>query len=156
MYSVLFVCTANRFRSPIAEVFFRELLRKQKIDKEWQVGSAGTWTQPGFSAVPSVEWIRKNLGLDVSGHQSKPISQEVVSHYDLILVMEANQKEALTVEFPKESRKIFMLTELTEGPVYDIPDPVIQTDENYLSDAKEIVDLIEKSFQRICQRVSKI
>ena len=155
MYSVLFVCTANRFRSPIAEAYFCELLIKHNVEKQWKVGSAGTWAQPGFPAVPSVEWIHENLELDVSEHQSKPISQEMVSKYDLVLVMEANQKEALTVEFPKESCKIFMLTELTDGPVYDIPDPVIQTDEDYLSVAREIVNLVEKSFQKICQRVSK-
>ena len=119
------------------------------------MGSAGTWAQPGFTAVPSAEWIQENLGLDVSGHQSKPISQEMVSDYDLIIVMEANQKEALTVEFPEESHKISMLTELTDGPVYDIPDPAIQTDEGYLSVAQEIIGMVEKSFQKIYQRVSK-
>ena len=156
MYSVLFVCTANRFRSPIAESVFRELLIKQKIEKQWEVGSAGTWAQTGFPTVPSIEWMRENLGLDVSGHQSKPISKEMVTNYDLVLVMEANQKEALIVEFPEENRKIFMLTELSDSPVYDIPDPVTQTDEDYLSVAKEIVKLVEKNFQEICQRTAKI
>ncbi|MDO9545344.1 MAG: hypothetical protein Q7J07_01165 [Pelolinea sp.] len=156
MYSVLFVCTANRFRSPIAEIIFRELLIKQKIEKQWEVGSAGTWAQPGFPVIPSIEWMRENLGLDVSGHQSKPISKEMVTNYDLVLVMEANQKEALSVEFPEENRKVFILTELTDGPVYDIPDPVTQTDEDYLSVAKEIVKLVEINFQEICKRAEKI
>ena len=78
MFSVLFVCTANRFRSPIAEACFRELLRKQGIEKDWRVGSAGSWTKSGLAALPSAEWSHTYLGLDLSRHRSQPVSRALL------------------------------------------------------------------------------
>ncbi|RJQ40294.1 MAG: hypothetical protein C4545_08955 [Anaerolineaceae bacterium] len=153
MYSILFLCTANRFRSPIAEATFHKLLKKQNIENDWTVESAGTWTQPGFPIIPSEEWIRDNLGLEISGHRSKIVDLKMISQFDLIVVMESNQKEALSVEYPCESHKIYMLTELTDGPIYDISDPVRQKSEEFLCIGKEIINLIEKNFNKILQRV---
>ena len=153
MYSLLFLCTANRFRSPIAEVTFRQLLIKQKMESEWRVESAGTWTQPGFPMIPSEEWIRDNLDLEISGHRSKTVDLKMISQFDLVVVMESNQKEALSAEYPCESHKIYMLTEITDGPIYDIPDPVQQKNDEFLSIGKEIISLIEKNFNEILHYV---
>ncbi len=153
MYSILFLCTANCFRSPIAEAIFCELLKKQNIERDWTVESAGTWAQPGSPVIPSEEWIRDNLGLEVSGHRSKIVDLKMISQFDLVVVMESNQKEALSAEYPCESHKMYMLTELTDGPIYDIPDPVQQKGDEFLSIGKEIVNLIEKNFNKILQRV---
>lgn len=152
MNSVLFICTANRFRSPIAEAYFKKLLQEQKIESQWKVGSAGTWTQAGYPVLPSDMWIKENLGLDLSKHRSISVNKKLLSEFNLVLVMESNQKEAMTIEFPDASQKIFMLTELTGGPVYDIPDPVMRTDEDYLNIAIEIGKIINKSFQKIYKR----
>lgn len=156
MPNVLFICDANRFRSPIAEALFLKVLRRQNIEKNWRVGSAGIWTQAGLPPVPSADWIHEHLGLDVSTHKSKPVSQELLTHYNLVLVMVNSQKEALLIEFPEMSGKLFMLTELSNGPVYDIPDPIYEPDETYLSVAQEINRLIEDCFQEICLRASRI
>lgn len=153
MYSILFLCTANRFRSPIAEAAFRELLAKQHMENAWRVESAGTWAQPGLPVFPSEEWIRDNLGLEISGHRSKIVDLKMISQFDLVVVMEANQKEALTIEYTNVDYKICMLTELTDGPIYDIPDPVQQKSEEFLSIGKTIINLIEKNFNKILQRV---
>ena len=118
--------------------------------------SAGIWTQAGLPPVPSANWIQEHLGVDVSTHKSKPVSQELLTHYNLVLVMVNSQKEALLIEFPEMSGKLFMLTELSNGPVYDIPDPIYEPDETYLSVAQEINRLIEDCFQEICLRASRI
>jgi len=148
--AVLFICTANRFRSPIAEAIFRKLLRDQRIEENWTVGSAGSWTENGLPPIPSAAWMLENLGLDLSQHHSRQVSREIMAQYDLILVMEKGQKEALQIEYPETNKKLFMLTELTKGPVYDIPDPNRETEETCLDIAKEIIELITNSFQEIC------
>jgi len=71
-------------------------------------------------------------------------------------VMEKNQKEALQIEFTDMSHKVFMLTELCNSAIYDIPDPVSQPEEIRLSVAWEIIHLIENCFQEICLRASTI
>ena len=152
--SVLFVCTANRFRSPIAEAIFRKLLRERGIEKDWLVGSAGSWAKDGLSPVPSAAWMLDHLGLDLSIHQSRSVSRELVAQYHLVLVMEKNQKEALQIEFPELNQRVFMLTEICCGPVVDIPDPVSQPEEVCLSVAWEIIHLIENCFQEIILRAS--
>jgi protein-tyrosine-phosphatase len=156
MPSVLFVCTANRFRSPIAEACFRELLHKQG-EKNWLVGSVGSWTKPGLKALPSAKWSHKQLGLDLSGHRSRPVSRALLAEYDLILVMERNQKESLGIEFPETRSRLFLLSDFSEEP-YDIPDPVRaaeQTQAVYLDAAQELLDLIRVCFQAICVQAER-
>jgi protein-tyrosine phosphatase len=152
--SVLFVCTANQFRSPIAEAAFRKFLQERGIENNWIVGSAGSWTKDGLPPIPSAAWMLEHLGLDLSSHHSRSVSRKLITQHALVLVMEKNQKEALQFEFPELSQKVLMLTEVGKGPVYDIPDPVSQPEEIYLSVAREIIHLIENCFQEICMRAS--
>jgi len=151
--SLLFVCAANRFRSPIAEAEFRKLLSEQGIEQNWNVGSAGTWTEDGLLPIPSAEWSQEYLGLDLANHHSRCVNRELIAQYDLILVMEKGQKEALQIEYPELSRRIFMLTELSKGPVHDIPDPIRETEETCLEVAQELILLITNSFAEICLQI---
>ncbi|RPJ38045.1 MAG: low molecular weight phosphatase family protein, partial [Chloroflexi bacterium] len=70
MPSVLFVCMANRFRSPLAAAIFRKSLEEKGLAGSWQVGSAGTWATPGQPVIPSVLAAARELGLDLSGHRA--------------------------------------------------------------------------------------
>jgi protein-tyrosine-phosphatase len=131
MPSVLFVCTANRFRSPLAAALFQKALR-ESTDPEvrsilqrggsWQAGSAGTWALPGQPILPEVEPAAQKLGLDLADHSSRCVSTELLAGYDLILVMQASQKEALLSEFPLLEERIYLFSQTVEGRTYDIPD----------------------------------
>jgi protein-tyrosine phosphatase len=155
-HCVLFVCTANRFRSPIAEAAFRRILQEKGTENNWIVGSAGSWAENDLPPQPSVEWIKEKLGLDLSEHLSKSVSRELFEQFNLIIVMEKGQKEALQAEYPDVSKRIFMLTELTKGPVYNIPDPISNPEESYYEVAQEIIRLINDNFQLISSRASRI
>lgn len=120
------------------------------------MGSAGTWAEDGLPPFPSAAWMMEKLGLDLSAHYSRSISRELIAQYQLVLVMEKNQKEALQNEFPESSHKVFMLTEVYDGFAVDIPDPVFGPEEMRLSVAREIIQLIENGFQEICLRASTI
>ena len=71
----------------------------------------------------------------------------------LILVMEHGQKEALRQEFPKHREKILLLSEVSRGIPYDIPDPM--ADPAIGSVAGEIYKLIEGGFEKICALANK-
>ena len=122
MPSVLFVCTANRFRSPLAAAIFKKSLQEKGLDGSWRVGSAGTWATPGQPALPSVLAAARALGLDLSGHRSARLDERMLAAYDLILVMQASQKEALQSEFPALYEHIYLLSHVLERRSYDFPD----------------------------------
>jgi len=155
MPSVLFVCTANRFRSPISAALFLRRLQQERVTTDWTVSSAGTWAEPGLIVIPSPKWIRDHFGLNLETHKAVRVVGELLSWYDLILVMENNHKESLGVEFPGMKEKVFLLTEVCTGVAYDVPDPGIIKDDTFFDIAKELSDLIDQGFQKICLLASK-
>ncbi len=146
--SVLFVCTANRCRSPMAEALFRDLVQKQDGQTRWRVSSAGTWAVDGLPAMPLAEAVMEELGLDIKSHSAHIVDHELLSSFSLILVMERGHKEALQVEFSEIAKRIYLLTEMCGGH-YDIYDPVSGTLRDYRATAAEIRQLIEQGWERI-------
>ena len=152
MPSVLFVCTANRFRSPLAAAVFRKLLQTREKENLWRVESAGTWTRAGLPATPEALQEAAVLGLDLSGHESHPIDGELLARSDLVLVMEANQLEAIRIEFHSSMGTTHLLSEVAVGSAFDIPDPYRMSNmDNAHAIAREICQLIEKGFDEICR-----
>jgi protein-tyrosine phosphatase len=151
MPSVLFVCTANRFRSPIASALFVRSLIKNRTLQDFHVESAGTWAESGALVVPSAKWISENLGLDLEAHKARPVSRELLARQDLILVMENSHSEALRVEFPEIKGRIHLLTSVVSGMTYDVPDPGgVTPGDTFPNVARELAELIDSGFEKIC------
>jgi protein-tyrosine phosphatase len=153
MSTILFVCTANRYRSPIAEACFKRQLKKQNDSGQWEIISAGTWTEDGLPPMLDAIADAKRLNLDIQGHRSRVITKELAERSSLILVMERGQKEALRQEFPTHREKILLLSEVARDFPYDIPDPVM--DPSVGDVAGEICKLIEDGFEKILGLASK-
>lgn len=100
------------------------LLDQYGNPQDWSVGSAGTWTKPGLPADARALQDASVWGLDIKAHRSWQVNADLLSRNNLVLVMEAGQKEALQVEFPKDKEKIFLLSEVADGVPYDFPEPV--------------------------------
>ncbi len=149
MPSVLFVCTGNLYRSPLAAAFFRERL-KAASQTDWIVESAGTWTQPGQPAPPAVVRAAAKFGASLEGHHSQLISADLLSRFDLALAMEKGHKEALDFEFPFASQKIRLFSQVTEELAYDIPDPLTSGQEIEAL-AADLHKLVERGYAAICE-----
>lgn len=147
MYTILFVCMANRYRSPIAAACFKDELTKHGLERDWNVVSAGTWTTDGLPAVSEAIRNAKQFGLDIRGHRSRVVTPDILQQADLVLVMEQGQKEALRNEFQAARHKIFLLTEIAKGIDYDIPDPMADSSNSDVT--SEIVELIHAGFEKI-------
>ena len=159
MPSILFVCRANKFRSPIAAACFEQTMtqrgdapgtRASTSDHEWKVNSAGTWAIPGLHVPPESVRAASAIDIDLSSRLTQGIVPSLLETYDLILVMERGQKEALLVEFPYLQPRVQLLSEVVDGMPYDIPD-IRATDQTPEEIAGEICELIRRGFSKICQ-----
>lgn len=149
MTSILFVCLANQFRSPLAAAIFSKILAEKGLDKKIVVGSAGTWVKEACRAHNNAIQIAEKNGLDLTTHISREINNTLIDEANLIIVMEKGQKEALSFEFANSSKKILMLSELSSGNSLDIPDP---SDENFVNSEQVfqlLTEEINKAFEKI-------
>jgi protein-tyrosine-phosphatase len=90
----------------------------------------------------------KEMGLDISNHKSKLVTADLMAHFDLILTMEENQKEALSLEFRSSADRIFLLSEMI-GLVESIPDPIGGTLADYQDTARLIQRILVRGLDRI-------
>lgn len=155
MPAVLFVCTANQFRSPLAAACFARKYESLGWQSDWRVASAGTWALPDSPALPSAVQAAYRLGLSLTAHRSLPISAQLVSVQDLILVMEAGQKEALQTEFSLFRHRVFLLSEVVDGRKEDVPDPATHPDLPPYDIARQVCEMVGRGYYRICAQALK-
>jgi protein-tyrosine phosphatase len=122
MKSVIFVCTANLCRSPMAAAIFAPLVQTLHKSSKWTISSAGTWTQPGMPIPPQVLEVMALHGYDLSAHRSRLLDGEMLKAHALVLTMEAGHKEALCVEFPDQAHKVYLLSQMV-GLTVSLADP---------------------------------
>jgi protein-tyrosine-phosphatase len=156
MATILFVCSANRFRSVIAEAKLRSLAEKDASTNSWRIASAGTWAKEDLPPLPQAIKFAESHGLDISHVRSREVDQEILETATIVIVMTESQREALTLEFSQVKSKLFLLSEVFEGITYDIPDPIERLDETPEELGEEICRLISSGFPRLKDANSKI
>lgn len=144
--NILFVCTGNTCRSPMAEGMLRQLAEKQHLPI--QVKSAGVAAYPGGKASQHTDAILKERGI-TEDHRSQPVTLELIDWANLILTMTMGHKVMLCQQFPMASSKIFTLKEYVGEPDSDIMDPYGGSLEVYKQTEKELERLFEKMKQNI-------
>ena len=92
--NVLFVCTGNTCRSPMAEVIFKHLIEKNKL-KNVSCSSAGVSAKNGDKASLNAIKVCKEWDLDLKSHKSKNIFDLPLQSYDLFVVMNYTHLEIL-------------------------------------------------------------
>jgi protein-tyrosine-phosphatase len=150
MPSILYVCTANQCRSPIAMALMRKQLQQLGLGEDWQVESAGTWAIDGFPATNYAIQVMEERGLLLKDHRSRKVTAEMLAGMDLVLTMEKNHAEALRNEFPEQDEKVYVLSEMV-GEHWDLVDPIGGSLEDYQTAAKLLDDTISEGLERMLE-----
>lgn len=151
MAAILFVCTANICRSPMAVEIFKKIAAQVDADIAWVAESAGTWTVNDMPATDKAVAVLSEIGLDLTEHRSTDVTSLDLQNYDLILTMERGHKESLIVENSQIADRIYILSEMIES-TYDIPDPIGGS----LKDFQETVKLLEDILLRGYPKIKKL
>jgi glycine hydroxymethyltransferase len=122
--NVLFVCTGNICRSPIAEGFFRRLLGNRR---DIEVTSAGVHAVRGQPPSLYAVQVCEEEGVDISGLRSQPLTAALIDRATHIFAMTGAHLETIHTLFPHGAEKSFLLREFEEPGTTvwrDVPDPI--------------------------------
>lgn len=145
--NILFVCTGNTCRSPMAAGFLRDRVDKLLRGKIG-VRSAGLIAEEEMRASLQCVEVMREGGVDIHQHLSKPLSEDLMKWADVVLVMTRDHLDEVSERFPHRSDKVHLLTVWPETEVEghdEIDDPHGGDMETY----RQIASRIEAEVQRI-------
>lgn len=134
----------------MAEALFKDLLSRGGESKDWRVESAGVWAFEGVSATQMAREVMRERGLNIEGHRSRPVDKEMLSEFDLVLVMENRHCSELRRLYPEFADRIQMMSAIA-GPAENIDDPVTGTMETYRTTVEIMLDLLERGFDQVLE-----
>ena len=152
MKTIVFVCTANICRSPMAAALMRKHLAALGLSDEIEVNSAGVWAREGSSASEGSATVLARQGISLSDHRSQPMTARLLEQADIVVVMEEAHRRSLFYLEPKHLRKVFLLSEMV-GRSEDIADPYGGPIESYVKTAAQLDDLIAEGLPMILKRI---
>src|SRR5271154_5680378 len=124
MKTILFICTGNVCRSPMAEALFRHATKGRG---EFRIFSAGLGAVGGQQPTQHSVTAMKGIGIDISAHRSRALTVDLVRQADFIFGMTHGHVDTVALLYPPAAEKNFLLREFDETlePYEkDISDPI--------------------------------
>ncbi len=122
---VLFVCTGNTCRSPMAEGLFRKAIEERD---DFTVGSAGVAAYKGSSASPETLSILKKRGASLDGFKSRPVTDALLKQATHVFAMTEGHLAMLEARFSDHADKFYLVREFSgisdKRQGIDVPDPI--------------------------------
>ena len=147
MKHVLFVCTGNVCRSPMAEGLFKKLVGNRS---DIVVESAGVSAGRGLPASSEAVNALAREGINLAAFRSQPVSEELVQNATHIFVMTRDHKRLLELFFPEAAGKTRLVREFENGSP-DVPDPIGLGRETY----ERCRDTLKKALPGVLKFIEK-
>jgi protein-tyrosine-phosphatase len=150
MPEIIFVCTGNVCRSPMAAGLLKERLAEKGRDDEYEVRSAGVYGLDGRRASRNAIFVMAERGVDIADHIAHTLTGEDVAQADLVLAMSREHAQFIRQSWPQYAWKIYLLSEMA-GQRESIADPFGGPLEDYRTTADLIERYIDKGLERILE-----
>lgn len=148
-FNLVFVCTGNTCRSPLAEALARRELERRGW-KHVEVVSAGLAADDGSPASRNAVAVGERYGLELGGHRSRALTPEMVDWADLVLAMSPSHVYAL--ERGGAGAKVALLGDFAAGEGGEgaaVRDPFGGDEEAYEATLRELEPLVGAVFDRL-------
>jgi protein arginine phosphatase len=147
---ILFICTGNTCRSPLAAALFNRAAATAELPFKVTASSAGLFALPGEKASAPVQQLLGLENIDISSHCSTSVDPALTEDADLILVMTAEHRRQLLLRYPHLSGKTFLLKEYAGelAGELDIDDPIGGGLEKY----KHVLEDIRQAVKKILMK----
>jgi len=143
---VVFVCTGNTCRSPMAEALFRKLTAQrlqcpdeELVDRGLLVGSAGVGTYGGNSISPEAAESLRERGIESASHVSQPLTAELAAQADHLVAMTRGHRDSILNTWPDATAQVRLL----DPKGTDIDDPIGGSSDDYAKCCREIEVCLE-------------
>jgi protein-tyrosine-phosphatase len=119
---MVFVCSGNVCRSPMAEYLLRQRLG---ADSGWRVISAGVSAGAGMPASDAAVEALSEMDIDLGPHRSRPVTKELVREASMLVVMTATHYQQMKSMFPDSAGHVYLLKSFDpEADGTDVADPI--------------------------------
>lgn len=147
---VLFVCTGNICRSPLAEGYLRHLCETNGYSKI-ETDSAGISALRGSPPSKEATAVAEDWGFDISMLKSRQFSKSDLTNFDLILTMTVEQRKWIIENYKANAKRIRLLRELsaTDGESLDISDPIGLGISSYMETFRYIKKSVENLLEQL-------
>ncbi|AGB42347.1 protein-tyrosine-phosphatase [Halobacteroides halobius DSM 5150] len=164
MTKILFVCTGNTCRSSMAEALCNNLLEK-KGKNDYEVLSAGISARRGGTAARQAVEVLSQAGIDLTDHETTPVTKELVTKVDLILTMTRRHKLSLLDSYPQVKEKIYTLkeyasqlekTKAEKEKIAKLRNQIEKKREKFLKDHQPKLEELEKQRKELTSQLKEV